>query len=165
MFGISGSIKAIVALIIVLIVAGGIYYITGLRANLAVAAENELKLTRAIETQQAVVKQMQVDIEAQRNINAELSAAVKRQQQDISDLTDKFNVNARGEKRDFGAIAAAKPRVVERLVNNGSRNALRCLELASGAPLNEKEKNAKTSKDLNPECPGLVQPLVPGFAQ
>ncbi len=165
LFGGGAAIKAIAALAMVLVIAGGLYYVTGLRANLAVAEENERKLTQAIADQQAVLEQMQADVEAQQNINRELGEAVKRQQQDISELTDRFNVNARGEKRDFGAIAAAKPKVVERLVNRGSVNALRCVELASGAPLTEKEQNAKTSKDLNPECPGLVQPLVPSFAQ
>jgi predicted RNase H-like nuclease (RuvC/YqgF family) len=165
MFGTAGLIKVVLIFVMVVIFAGGLWYVSGLRANLAVAEENEKKLTQAIESQQAVLSQMRADIESQQRINQELAESVQRQQKDISELTDRFNVNARGEKRDFGAIAAAKPAVVERLVNRGSANALRCLELASGAELNEKEKNAKTSKDLNPECPGLVQPLVPSFAQ
>jgi hypothetical protein len=165
MFGVAGLIKVVLIFVIVAIFAGGLWYVTGLRANLAVAEANERKLTQAIEDQQAVLSQMRADIEIQQRVNQELAESVQRQQRDISELTDRFNVNARGEKRDFGAIAAAKPAVVERLVNRGSANALRCLELASGAELNEREKNAKTSKDLNPECPGLVQPLVPSFAQ
>jgi predicted Holliday junction resolvase-like endonuclease len=161
----SSLIKIVLVFVMVVIFAGGIYYVTGLRANLAIAAENEKKLTQAIQDQQSVLEQMRQDFKTQQRINQDLVESVTRQRQDIAELTDKFNVNARGERRDFGAVAAAKPAVVERLINRGSINALRCIELASGAALTEKEKNAKTSKDLNPECPGLVQPLVPSFAQ
>jgi len=35
---------------------------------------------------------------------------------------------------------------------------MRCIELASGAPLNEKEKNAKTPTEANRECPALINP-------
>ena len=165
LFPSNSLIKVILIFVMVVILTGGLYYVTGLRANLAIAEENEKKLLAAIEEQQAVVAQIKADFEAQQNINQELAASLRRQQQDLTDLNERFNVNARGERRDFGATAAARPGAVERLVNRGSVNALRCLELASGAKLNEKEKNATTSKDLNPECPGLVQPLVPSFAQ
>jgi hypothetical protein len=44
---------------------------------------------------------------------------------------------------------------VQRLINGGSKNAGRCFELLSGSPLTEKEKNAKTDKSFNNECPWL----------
>jgi type II secretory pathway pseudopilin PulG len=165
MFGIGTTVKALVALIIVVVVVGGMWYVTGLRANLAVSEENQRKLESAVASQQAVMDQMRRDVAQQQEINRDLADAMERQKKDVAELTDKFNVNARGEKRDFGTIAAAKPGVVERLVNRGSVNAMRCFELASGAPLNEKEKDAKTSKDLNPECPNLVQPNLPSIVK
>jgi hypothetical protein len=52
-----------------------------------------------------------------------------------------------------------KPAEAEKLVNRGTANAMRCLELASGAPLNETERNAKTPAEANRECPSLVDPF------
>ena len=40
-----------------------------------------------------------------------------------------------------------KPKPIERIINKGSAQALRCVEIAMGSPLTEKEKNA--TKKLN----------------
>ena len=150
MFGIGGAIKAIVALIIVVVIAGGVWYVTGLRADLAVSEANSAKLQEGIQQQQALMEQMREDIATIQKTNAELSAQNERQKKDVESLSRKF------DKRDIGALAAEKPEVIEKLVNRGSVNALRCLELASGAPLNDKEKSAKTPTEANRECPGLI---------
>jgi hypothetical protein len=150
MFGIGGAIKAIVALIIVAVIAGGIWYVTGLRADLAVSEANSAKLQEGIQQQQALMEQMREDIATIQKTNAELSAQNERQKKDVESLSKKF------DKRDFGALAAEKPEVIEKLVNRGTSNVLRCLELASGAPLNDKEKSAKTPTEANRECPSLI---------
>lgn len=165
MIGLGPAIKAITTLIVVVIVAGGLWYVTGLRADLAVSEQNQKTLTQAIEAQKEAIETMKRDLQLQQEINRQMADTVERQKKDISALSDRFSTNARGEKRDFGAIAAAKPDSIERAVNRGTVNALRCFEIASGAELNEKERTAKTSKDLNPECPNLVQPLLPSIAQ
>jgi hypothetical protein len=143
-------IKAVVALIIVLIVAGGAWYVTGLRADLAVSEMNNQTLKDGIEQQQALMEQMRVDIKQIQTINKDLQAQNEKQKEDVNNLSKKF------DKRDLGVVAAEKPEVVEKLVNRGSKNALRCLELASGAPLNDAEKNAKTPTEANRECPSLI---------
>ena len=58
-------------------------------------------------------------------------------------------------KHDIGALAVAKPELVQNIINNASANAARCLELLSGVPLNDNELNATTSKEFNSECPWL----------
>jgi len=143
-------IKAVVALVIVLIVAGGAWYVTGLRADLAVSEMNNQTLKDGIEQQQALMEQMRVDIKQIQTINKDLQAQNEKQKEDVNNLSKKF------DKRDLGVVAAEKPEVVEKLVNRGSKNALRCLELASGAPLNDAEKNAKTPTEANRECPSLI---------
>jgi hypothetical protein len=159
MFGIGSSIKIIAALIIVAIIAGGLWYVTGLRADLAVARINAQRLEEGIRLQQELMDQMRRDIALIQDINNDLRQETERAQVEVRSLTDRFNVNARGEARDFGAIAAARPATVERLINRGTENAMRCLEIASGSPLTEKEKNAKTSNEINRECPSLANPL------
>lgn len=64
-------------------------------------------------------------------------------------------------KHDLGALAAAKPNLVENIINNATKNAQRCFELQSGVPLTDKEKGAKNEKEFNVECPWLYYDLVP----
>jgi hypothetical protein len=158
MIGAGGIIKAIVALAIVVIIAGGAWYVTGLRADLAVSELNNQKLKDGIEAQQRVMDQMRADISQIQSINTRLAEESERQRQEVRELTDKFNVNARGEARDFGAIAAARPTTIQRLINRGSANAIRCLEIASGSPHTEQELAAKILSETNRECPTLANP-------
>jgi predicted nuclease with TOPRIM domain len=154
----SSAIKVVAILVIVLIVVGGLYYITNLKANLAVSEMNNKMLKDGIEQQQKLLEQMQKDVAQIQTINSELSSLAEKQQQEVRDLSDRFNVNARGETRDFGALAAAKPSVVERAINRGTKAALRCLALASGAKHTEQELNAKTTSEINRECPNIANP-------
>ena len=158
MFGIGGAIKAIVALIIVVVIAGGFYYVTGLRADLAVSQENARKMTEAVEKQQEAIAQMQQEQQKIKELNNELNTTIKLQNKDMENLKDRFTTSANGEKRDFGKAAAKKPASLERAVNRGTVNALRCLEIASGAPLTEAEKNATKPSEINRECPSLANP-------
>jgi hypothetical protein len=158
MFGIGGAIKAIVALIIVLIVAAGGYFLINLKADLAIAQENSRKLEEGVRLQQEAMAQMKADQEKIKELNNELNTTIKLQNKDMENLKDRFSTNAAGEKRDFGKTAAAKPGSLERAVNRGTVNALRCLEIASGAPLTEAEKNATKPSEINRECPSLANP-------
>lgn len=152
MFGIGGAIKAIVALLIVAVIAAAGWYVTNLKADLAISEINNKQLQDGIKEQQALMEQMQRDVESIKKINDDLNTQKDKLQKDKEALTSKF------DKGDFGKFAAEKPELVQNLINKGTGNALRCLELASGAPLNEKEKNAKTPKEANRECPSLVVP-------
>jgi hypothetical protein len=91
-------------------------------------------------------------MQAIQDINKELQVQNEKQRQDEQNLSNKFNSG----NRHVGAFASAKPGVVEKLVNKGTVNALRCIELASGSPLTEKELSAKTPSEANRECPSLI---------
>ena len=158
MFGIGGAIKAIVVLVIVLIVTAGGYFLINLKADLAIAQENSRKLEEGVKLQQEAMAQMRADQEKIKELNNELNTTIKLQNKDMENLKDRFSTNAAGEKRDFGKTAAAKPTSLERAVNRGTVNALRCLEIASGAPLTEAEKNATKPSEINRECPSLANP-------
>lgn len=153
MIGIGGAIKAIVALVIVLVVARGFWYVTNLKADLAISEQNNIKLQEGIKEQQTLIEQMKMDVKAIQEINVQLTQQNEKQRQDVTALSSKF------DKRDFGAFAANRPEVVEKLVNRGTTNVMRCLELASGSPLNEKEKTAKSPTEANRECPSLINPV------
>lgn len=158
MFDTSAMIKVVAALIMVVIFAVSGWWITGLRADLAVSQESSRKLIESIDQQQEAIKKMQGEQEKIRQINNDLSTTIKLQNKDVENLRDKFSQNAKGEVRDFGKTAAAKPQSLERAVNKGTVNALRCLEIASGATLTDLEKNATKPNEINRECPALANP-------
>lgn len=158
LFGGGATIKIVAVLAIVVIIAGGAWYVTGLRADLAVSEMNNKKLEEGIQAQQALMDQMRADIENIQLINQDLRKENDRQQAEVKALTNRFSQNARGESRDFGALAAERPEAVQRAVNRGTVNAMRCVELASGAKHTEAELAARTSSEINRECPSLANP-------
>ena len=156
--GITAVIRILAILVIVVIGAAGIWYVTGLRADLAVSQENTKKMSDAVELQKQVIEQMQADQKKIQKLNQELINTVESQKRDIQSLADRFSTNADGSRRDLGEIAVQKPSSIERAINKGTKNALRCIEIASGSPLTEQEKNATKADEINKECPSLANP-------
>ena len=159
MFGATtAAVRMIAVLAIVLVSAAGLWYVTGLRADLAVSQDNARKLNDAVEKQEAAISQMRQEQQQIRDANNQLNTTIQLQNKDLSNLQDRFTQNAAGEKRDFAKTAAAKPEALERAVNRGTVNALRCLEIASGSPLTEKELAASKPSEINRECPAIANP-------
>jgi hypothetical protein len=152
MFPIGTIIKLVLYLAIVLVIAGGAWYVTGLRADLAISEANNTKLEDGIKEQQKLIIQMQEDVALIQKTNKELQEQNEKQRQDVDALAKKF------DKRDFGVFAIDNTEKAEFLINRGTKNVMRCIELASGAPLNETEKNAKSPVEANRECPSLIDP-------
>ncbi len=156
--GATAAVRILAVLAIVLVSAAGIWYVTGLRADLAVSRENAQKLTDAVDQQQAAMSQMRQEQQQIRDANNQLSTTIQLQNKDLTNLQDRFSQNAAGEKRNFAKSAAARPEALERAVNRGTVNALRCLEIASGSPLTESEKAASKPSEINRECPAIANP-------
>ena len=150
MIGILPAIRMALIVTVVVVVVGGLWYVTNLKADLATSEANNRQLVDATREQNMLIEQMKQDVSAIQKANSELQAQNEKQRRDVETLNSKFS------KRDFGALAAEKPEVVQRLVNRGTKNALRCAELASGAPLTDAEKAAKTPMEANRECPSLI---------
>lgn len=151
MFGIGQSAKAIAIIAGILCAIIGVWYVSGLRADLAVSEENSRKLTQAVELQKEAMQSIIKDQNKIREINSELNDTVKRQTQDVTNLREKFSISSGGESRDIGKAAVVKPKVIESVINRASAKALRCMEIASGSPLTKDEINEKNS-----ECPSLT---------
>lgn len=140
--------------------AGGAFiYVKNLQATVETLKANNAKLEFSVGEQKKVIEQQIADnkaivaaMQSQSKLNEELNNSIK-------DLENKFNkVNASGEKRDIGNLAQQKPKLMQRAINRGTVNALRCFEIAMGAPLTEKEKNATKKSEINPECSNLANP-------
>ena len=152
-------VKLLLALVVMGGLAGGVTYVYKLKADLATSEANNFKLEGSVEEQKAVIAQQALDMDNIRAAMKEQAELSKRLNASIKDLRNKFNkVNASGEKRDIGNLAEQKPKLMQRAINRGTKNALRCMEIAMGSPLTEKEKNAIKKSQINPECPDIANP-------
>ena len=153
MFGLGSIIKALSVIVVVLTLALSAWYVTGIRAELAISEENSKKLLSAVESQKAAMDQIIADQKKIKKLNDELNDTIRKQQQDMSSLKDRFTKSANGETRDLGKTAVAKPTAIQNVINKASAKAIRCMEIASGSPLTKEELN-----EPNSECPALTTP-------
>lgn len=147
--GIFSAIKYVSILIVVVMVAGGLYYAMNLKAALAISEENSKKLEMAVQTQQAVIAQQKADMSKIREINDQLNEANTKLQKDVDNLNNKFDINAKGQSRDFGAITRAKPALINKIINGATKKVNRCFEIATGSPIKEGEKNSECQELIN----------------
>ena len=107
----------------------------------------------AIETASAVCKDTVSSLQKnQINLNNELTTI----NNNFVEIRKQNTVLAKKlEKHDIGVLAAAKPKLVGKIINNAVNKSTRCIELLSGAPLTDKEKNATSARSFNSECPWL----------
>lgn len=154
-----GQLKLILIGITLLGATGGVAYVYKLKADNAILKENQIKLEEAVNEQQQVIAQQKQDFESILQANKELNELSASLQKDLDVLDDKFNkTNASGKKRDLGDLANARPSTIERIINRATENAQRCVEIAMGSPLTEKELNATKKSEINSECSNLANP-------
>lgn len=157
--GIFSTVKIIIILAILSGIGGAYVYVKTLKADLAVSEANNMKLEQSISDQRAVIEQVQADFKKQQEISKKLQETNLTLAKELADTEEKFNkVNASGKKRDVGALALKKAKIMEKVINKGTANANRCFEIATGSPLTEKEKNATKKSQINPECPSIANP-------
>jgi regulator of replication initiation timing len=147
--------------ILVAILSGAAYYYystTQERIELLVA--NNATLAANVQTLTDANNQNVQTIE-------DLQASYQKVQEEYSRVQSEFQairlqnneLKERLGRHELDALAAARPGLVERTVNRASDNAKRCFELMSGAPLNDRERTAKTSREANSECPWIFDEL------
>ena len=154
-----GTMRMVMIGIMLSGLAGGVAYVYKLKADNAILKENAIKLENAVSSQQAVIDQQKKDFDNILQANKELNALKLTLTKELEALDDKFNkTNASGKKRDIGDLAVNRPESVERVINRASDNAVRCVEIAMGAELTEKEINATKKSEINSECPSIANP-------
>jgi uncharacterized protein (DUF3084 family) len=144
-----GSIKLILALIIISAAGAAYLYVQNLQKNLQTAVANAARLETVVRLNEQTITTLQADMlranqELQR-VNSEFAAT--RAQNNM--LTERLR------NHDLGLLAQTRPDTITRIINRGTANATRCFELLSGAPMNERELQAQTANDFNRECPWL----------
>lgn len=138
---------------------GGVMYVKTLKSDLAMSEANNLKLEESVADQKAVIAQQANDFKSILAANTALDKQNKVLAAEFSALDQRFNkINGQGEVRDIGKLAEERSSSVERVINSATKKAMRCVEIAMGAPLTEKEENATKKSQINSECPSLANP-------
>ena len=149
-----GSIRLVMVGLLITGIAGAGVYVMKLRSDNAILKANQVKLEEAVSSQKELIAKQQEDFKEILAANQKMNELVGVLKKDLDDLDNRFNKDG----RDFGKIALEKTDAINRIINKGSDNASRCIEIASGAELTEKERNATKKSEINRECPGIANP-------
>ena len=126
--------------------AAGAWYYNDTQQRIAILQENNAKLETAVQTNEQALAAQQASFVAMQAENSRL-------QTEFAAISDRNRaLENRLSRHDIGASAVAKPELTERVLNGATKNAQRCLEILSGAPLTEAETSATKPSEINPEC-------------
>jgi secreted PhoX family phosphatase len=115
-----------------------------------VKAENKLQ-DEAIDS----VKKANIDM---KRIAEVISTLQYEAQKAVTDLERKFTKMTLEGQRDLGRLAEARPDSIERIINEGTDNVFRCMEISTGSVLTEEEKKEYDDTGKISDCPGVVIP-------
>ena len=149
-----GYAKMIMVGVLVAGIAGAGFYVMKLQKDNAILKANQIKLEQSVESQKKVIEKQKADFGQILEANKKMNALVNNLQKDLADLDKRFTKGG----RDFGKVALEKTKVIEKIINSGSDNVLRCVEISMGAPLTDKEKSATKKSEINRECPTIANP-------
>ena len=149
-----GSVRVIIMAVLFFGISGAGVYVMKLRSDNAILKANQVLLEQSVESQKQVIQKQQQDFSQILESNKKMNTLINGLQKDIDALDKRFNKGA----RDFGKIALEKYKLVEKIINKGSDRATRCVEIAGGSPLTEKEINATKKSEINTECPSIANP-------
>ena len=135
-------------------VVGAGVYVMKLRSDNAILKANAVKMESAITEQKELIISQKKDFEDILAANQKMNELVGVLKKDLENLDKRFNK----KNRDVGLLAIEKTKAVERITNSASDKANRCIEIASGSPLTEKEINATKKSEINTECPSIANP-------
>ena len=149
-----GSIRLVMVGLLITGIAGAGVYVMKLRSDNAILKANQVKLEEAVSSQKELIANQKKDFQEILDANNKMNELVSVLKKDLDDLDKRFNK----KNRDVGKLAIAKTESIERITNGASALATRCIEIASGSPLTEKEKNATKKSQINSECPSIANP-------
>lgn len=147
------TIKMIVISLVIGAIIASAWYVIGLRAELEVSRQSEKNLQESVTEQKTVIEQIRADQNTVTALQSEIDNIIRNQEQELRELRDTLEFSADGTKRNFGRLALARPGLIQRIITRASNDAIRCVEIASGAPLTEAEQNGQFD---NSECPTLI---------
>ena len=128
-------------------VGGGLYWkYQQMQKDILTLTSNNAILDQAVKDSEAAVNQLREDnarmVTELNTLNEKFSEARKN----VDDLRNRLS------RHDIGASMVGRPSLTEKVLNNASKNAMRCVEILSGSPLTEEELSATKPSEINNEC-------------
>lgn len=120
--------------------------------QIRIYAQNAALAEQAAQTNLETLEKTQRDLVEVREQFVEVSDKFAVAERRVETLEDKL------KRHELDVLALSKPGLVEKILDNGTQDVLRCLEIASGSPLTEDEKNATTKSQINSACPDIANP-------
>tara|TARA_Y100000310_G_scaffold338627_1_gene428776 strand:+ start:1386 stop:1889 length:504 start_codon:yes stop_codon:yes gene_type:complete len=158
-FGIGGKVALVLGAVLVAMAGAFYFYFNWSQSEIGVLKQNAAKLEVAVQTQKTTISDLHADIAKRNDINEKLFTDYQKSRLEVSDLKKKFNKKSKlMGSRDIGKLATAHAGRIASIVTKGTENMLRCLEIQSGSPLTEKEKNATKKNEINSLCPDIANP-------
>ena len=118
-----------------------------LQERITVYEANERTYKEAIQNQADAINFLQ---QSQAKIRSEYERATA----EFAKIEEERRIlSERIQDMELSKSAAENPSAVEIIINKQSSESKRCLELATGAPLNNDERNAKNAEEFNSVCP------------
>lgn len=145
----------LILILALLLGAGGFFgwnYIEKIQLENQLLIANEVALQNSIKKQKEILRAQLQDTKEIQDANEELRKRSKILQKEKDNLTKKLS------KHELDVLAQAKPGLVENIINNASKNAMRCVEILTGSPLTEDELSAVKKSEINQECPEIANP-------
>ncbi len=103
------------------------------------------------ESEQAI-EALRKDMEAVREQYTAVSEEFDRAKSRVDKLEEILS------EHEIGILAQAKPKLVEKIVDKGTKDVLRCYEILTGSPLTEEEINVTKKSKANSSCPDVANP-------
>lgn len=118
------------------------------------------QLKDAVKDQKEVITQVQNDAKLNATIRDQLSTTVNKHEEELHVFDGKFEtINKRtGAVDTLSKLADKKPTIIQKIINKGTDDFLRCIEIASGSPITQDEKDAKKPSEINNSCPDIANP-------
>jgi Tfp pilus assembly protein PilO len=118
------------AMIIILAVLGGVgygamWYYNDTQARIQQLAENNAKLESAVATQQETIATLEETSAKQAELNQELQGQLQEAESYQDELRAKL------QKHDLTRLSQAKPALIEKRINNGTKELFDSLESAT----------------------------------
>ena len=103
----------------------------------------------------------------------EAEAAVESLKRDMVEIQQQFTVVskkfevAKGRvsalenklsEHEIGDLAQKKPKLIEKIIDNGTQDVLRCYEILTGSPLTDEEIAVTKKSKANTTCPDVANP-------
>lgn len=152
--GFVGAYKIYLIIAALLAVIGGaaFWYYKDSQHRIEVLIQEKAQLEISVDLQRKAIESIQKDLDAQKIILQDTYNKFDNLRQEAQTLADKL------AKHELGALAIQKPGLVETRINKATQEALRCAEIASGAPLTKAELAATKKSQINDSCPSLANP-------